>query len=204
MGFMTRYAGTEKVDVTDLGPDDGTEYWVEIRSSLSGDEWDRADALHVKTAANMRVGSKAGKAARDAAAKRRAAMANGGGPVEDDDLTALLSFDTPAYRRALLEAAVVSWNLTDQHGRLLPLKDKEGRAASIRVLPGEVRDRLFEQIEAGRPKRRSKEEDADFPDDLPVGGEAPELDASADPGDLDERGLVVAHWADAGESPVAV
>ena len=29
--------------------------------------------------------------------------------------------------RALLEAAVVAWNLTDQHGRPLPLKDKEGR-----------------------------------------------------------------------------
>jgi hypothetical protein len=197
MGFMTRYAGTEKVDMTDLGPDDGSKYWVEIRSSLSGDEWDHADALHVKTAANMKMGA-AGKAARQAAAKRRAAMANGNGQIEDDDdLTALLSFDTPAYRRALLEAAVVSWNLTDQHGRLLPLKDKEGRAASIRVLPGEVRDRLFELIEANRPKKRSKEEDADFRDDLPVGGEAGEIGPSADSGDLDAGDLVVAHWADA-------
>lgn len=205
MGFLSRYAGTEKVDVTDLGPDDGTEYWVEIRSSLSGDEWDRADALHVKTAANMKVGSKAGKAAREAAARRRAAMANGNGQPEDDgDLTALLSFDTPAYRRALLEAAVVSWNLTDQHGRLLPLKDKEGRAASIRVLPGEVRDRLFELIEANRPKKRSADEDADFPGDLPVGGAPREVESSADSGDLDAGDLVVAHWADAGERAPAV
>jgi hypothetical protein len=204
MGFMTRYAGTEKVDVTDLGPDDGTEYWVEIRSSLSGDEWDRADALHVKTAANMKIGGKAGRAAREAAAKRRAAMANGDGQSDDDDLTALLSFDTPAYRSALLLAAIVSWNLTDEFGRELPLKDKDGRAASIRKLPGEVRDRLFELIEAGRPKKRSKEDDADFPDDLPVGGEAGEIGASADPGDLDEGGLVVAHWADAGDRPISV
>jgi hypothetical protein len=195
MGFMSRYAGTERVDVTDLGPDDGTEYWVEIRSSLSGDEWDRADALHVKTAANMKMG--AGKAARQAAAKRRAAMANGAQPEDDDDLTALLSFDTVAYRRALLEAAIVSWNLTDQHGRPLPLKDKEGRAASIRVLPGEVRDRLFERIEEGRPKKRTKDEDADFPGDVPVGGEAREIGASADPGNLDASDLVVANWADA-------
>ena len=202
MGFMSRYAGTERVDVTDLGPDDGNDYWVEIRSTLSGDEWDRADALHVKTAANMKMG--AGKAARQAAAKRRAATANGAQPEDDDDLTALLSFDTVAYRRALLEAAIVSWNLTDQHGRPLPLKDKEGRAASIRVLPGEVRDRLFDLIEARRPKKRTRDEDADFRDEVPVGGAAREIGASADPGDLDASDLVVAHWADAGAGAGAV
>lgn len=196
MGFMSRYAGTEKVDVTDLGPEDGTEYWVEIRSTLSGDVWDRADALHVKASANLKVS--AAKAAREAAAKRRAALANGR-PVEDDDddLTTLLSFDTVAYKRAVLEAAIVSWNLTDQHGRPLPLKDPEGRAASIRVLPGEVRERLFERIEANRPKKRTAEQDADFRDEVPVGGEARELGASVDPGDLDAGDLVVAHWADA-------
>lgn len=196
MGFMSRYAGTEKVDVTDLGPEDGTEYWVEIRSALSGDEWDRADALHVKASANLKVS--AAKAAREAAAKRRAALANGR-PAEDEDgdLTTLLSFDTVAYKRAVLEAAIVSWNLTDQHGRPLPLKDPEGRAASIRVLPGEVRERLFERIEANRPKKRTAEQDADFRDEVPVGGEARELGASVDPGDLDAGDLVVAHWADA-------
>jgi hypothetical protein len=197
MGFLSRYAGTEKVDVTDLGPGDGTEYWVEIRSTLSGDEWDQADALHVKTAANMKMGGKAAKAARAAAAKRRAAMANGNGQVEDDDdLTALLSFDTRAYRQFLFERAIVGWNLTDQYGRPLPLKDPDGRAASIRALPGEVRDRLYELIEANRPKKRSADEDAEFPDDLPVGGEAREIGSSADPGDLDAGDLVVAHWAD--------
>jgi len=197
MGFMSRYAGTEKVDVTDLGPDDGTEYWVEIRSALSGDVWDRADALHVKASANLKVS--AAKTAREAAAKRRAALANGQ-PVEDDgeDLTTLLSFDTVAYKRAVLEAAIVTWNLTDQHGRPLPLKDPEGRAASIRVLPGEVRERLFERIEAGRPKKRTPAEDADFRDEVPFGGEAREVGASADPGDLDAGDLVVATWADAG------
>jgi len=197
MGFMSRYAGTERVDVTDLGPDDGTEYWVEIRSSLSGDVWDRADALHVKAAANLKVS--AAKAARQAAAERRAAMANGhaAGEVDDDDLTTMLSFDTVAYRRALLEAAIVDWNLTDQYGRPLPLKDAEGRAASIAALPGEVRDRLFEKIEEGRPKKRTKDEDADFRDALPVGGEARDLAASADSGDLDAGAHVVAAWADA-------
>ncbi len=196
MGFMSRYAGTEKVDVTDLGPDDGIEYWVEIRSSLSGDEWDRADALHVKASANLKVS--AAKAAREAAAKRRAALANGRA-VEDEgeDLTTLLSFDTVAYKRAVLEAAIVAWNLTDPFGRPLPLKDADGRAASIRGLPGEVRERLFERIEAGRPKKRTPAEDADFRDDVPVGGEARVLGASADPGDLDAGDLVVATWADA-------
>lgn len=196
MGFLSRYAGTERVDVTDLGPDDGTEYWVEIRSSLSGDEWDRADAAHVKAAANLTTS--AGKAARQAAAKRRAAQAAGRPAEEDgDDLTTMLSFDTVAYKRALLEAAIVAWNLTDQHGRQLPLKDKDGRAASIRVLPGEVRERLFEKIEAGRPAKRTAEQDAEFPDDVPLGGETREIGASADPGDLDAGDLVVAHWADA-------
>lgn len=203
MGFLSRYAGTEKVDVTDLGPDDGTEYWVEIRSTLSGDEWDRANALHVKAAANLTTNS--AKAARQAAAKRRAALAQGRSAEDgEDDLTTMLSFDTPAYRRALLEAAIVSWNLTDQHGRMLPLKDKEGRRASIAVLPGEVRDRLFERIEAGQPVKRSKEEDADFRDDLPVGGQAGEIESSADSGDLDAGDLVVAHWADSREGAPAV
>lgn len=197
MGFMSRYAGTEKVDVTDLGPGDGIEYWVEIRSSLSGDEWDRADALHVKASANLKVS--AAKAAREAAAKRRAALANGR-PVEDegDDLTTLLSFYTVAYKRAVLEAGIVAWNLTDQFGRPLPLKDADGRAASIAGLPGEVRERLFERIEAARPKKRTPAEDADFRDDVPVGGAAQVLGASADPGDLDAGDLVVAAWADAG------
>lgn len=199
MGFMSRYSGTEKVDVTDLGPDDGNEYWVEIRCALTGDEWDQADAVHVKTAANLKMGSAAAKAARRAAVRKRAAMA-GGQQDEDEDMTALLSFDTPGYRRALLEAAIVAWNLTDQYGRPLPLpvKDKAGRAASIRVLPGEVRDRLFDRVEAGRPKKRTDAEDAEFPDDLPVGGQAREIGVSADPGDLDAGDLVVAHWADAG------
>lgn len=196
MGFMSRYTGTERVDVTDLGPDDGTEYWVEIRLSLSGDEWDRADAVHVRTSANLKMNAGKAKAAREAAARRRAAMAAGQEVEDDEDLTALLSFDTPAYRQTLLERAIVDWNLTDQHGRPLPLKDKEGRAASIRVLPGEVRDRLFERIEEGRPKKRSKDEDADFRDEVPVGGEARVLDASVDSGDLDAHDLVEAHWAD--------
>lgn len=202
MGFMSRYAGTERVDVTDLGPDDGTDYWVEIRSTLSGDEWDRADALHVKAAANLTTS--AAKAARQAAAKRRAAMSNGQQVEDDNDLTTMLSFDNVAYKRALLEAAVVAWNLTDQHGRPLPLKDKEGRRASIGVLPGEVRDRLFERIEAARPAKRTQGEDADFRDGVPVGGEAREIGASADPGDLDAGDLVVAHWADAGAGAGAV
>jgi len=196
MGFMSRYTGTERVDVTDLGPDDGTEYWVEIRSSLSGDEWDRADAVHVKAAANMTTST--AKAARQAAAKRRAAQAQGREVEDDNDLTTMLSFDNVAYKATLLEYSIVSWNLTDQHGRPLPLKDREGRRASIAVLPGEVRERLFEKIEAGRPAKRTSAEDADFRDDLPVGGEAGELGASADSGDLDAGNLVVAHWADAG------
>lgn len=204
MGFLSRYAGTERIDVTDLGPDDGSEYWVEIRSSLSGDEWDRADAVHVTTSANLKMNAGKAKAARQAAARRRAAMANGQDVEDDEDLTALLSFDTPAYRQTLLEKAIVGWNLTDQYGRPLPLKDKEGRAASIRMLPGEVRDRLFERIEAGRPKKRTPEQDAEFPDDVPVGGAAREIGASADSGDLDAGDLVVAHWADDREGQVSV
>lgn len=195
MGFMSRYAGTDRVDVTDLGPEDGTEYWVEIRL-LSGDEWDRADAQQVKTAANMKLS--AGKAAGKSAAKRRAAMA-AGQDVENEDLTALLSFDTVAYRRFVLETGISAWNLTDQYGRPLPLpvKDPDARRASIAVLPPEVRDRLFERIEATRPKKRSADEDADFRDEVPVGGEARILDGSVDPGDLDAHDLVEARWADA-------
>lgn len=198
MGFMSRYAGTERVDVTDLGPDDGTEYWVEIRATLSGDVWDRADAEHVKASANLTTN--ATKAARQALARRRAAMANGGSVEDENDLTTLLSFDNVAYKRRLLEEAIVSWNLTDEFGRLIPLKDKDGRRAAIAGLPGEVRDRLFERIEEARPKKRSKDEDADFRDEVSVGGEAGDVGSSADPGDLDAGGLVVAHWADAGES----
>lgn len=204
MGFMSRYTGTERVDVTDLGPDDGTEYWVEIRSSLSGDEWDRADAVHVKTNANLKMNSGKAKAARQAAARRRAAMAGGEDVDGDEDLTALLSFDTPAYKATVLEKGIVDWNLTDQYGRPLPLKDPQGRAASIAVLPGEVRDRVFERIEEGRPKKRSKEEDADFRDEVPVGGQARDLGSSADPGVVDAGDLVVASWADAGGGAGAV
>lgn len=201
MGFMSRYAGTERVDVTDLGPGDGTEYWVEIRSSLSGDQWDRADAMHVKASANLKVS--AAKEARKAAAKRRAAMANGRPAEDDDDLTTLLSFDTVSYRQALLEAAIVDWNLTDQYGRLMPLKDVDGRRAAIASLPGEVRDRLFERIEAGRPAKRTKDEDADFRDEVSVGGEARELGSSADSRVVDAEDLVVG-WSDvgAGQGPV--
>lgn len=197
MGFMSRYAGTERVDVTDLGPDDDVEYWVEIRR-LSGDEWDRADAVHVRTSANLKMNSGKAKAARQAAARRRAAMANGQDVEDDEDLTALLSFDAPAYRRAVLGYGIVGWNLTDLAGRIMPLKDDAGRAAAIAGLPPEVRDRLFERIEALRPKKRGADEDADFRDALPVGGEEGHLGSSADSGDLDAGDLVVASWADAG------
>lgn len=198
MGFMSRYAGTERVDVTDLGPGDGIDYWVEVRQ-LSGDEWDRADAVHVKAAANLKVS--AAKTARKAAARRRAALANGQRPEDDgDDLTTMLSFDTAAYKRAVLGFGIDSWNLTDQYGRPLPLKDPDGRAASIAALPPEVRDRLFEQIEANRPAKRTTDEDAEFPGDVPLGGAPGQIGSSADPGDLDARDLVVAHWAEPGNS----
>lgn len=196
MGFMSRYSGTDRIDVTDLADPDGTEYWIEVRRSLTGDQWDRADAAHMQAGASVtQNASEAGRAARRQAARRRSGQAT----AEDDAaLNTLIKIDNASYRRAVLDFAVVDWNLTNEYGMKLPLEPAERREQSIALLPPEVRTRIVEHVEASKTAERDATEEAEFPGDVQDGGAGGQDGASADPGTVDAGGVVVAHWADAG------
>jgi hypothetical protein len=193
MAFLSRYAGTSKIDLTDLADDDGTEYWVTIKKTLTADESDRAEDARVSA---TNITPAAGRAARAAAARRRAGRP---APGDEDVVKTLLNFNSAAYKRALVEAGVVDWNLTDEHGQVLPLRPPEAKSRSIAALPAVVRNRIFEAIEdTTTASERTEDEDADFRDRLPDGGGLRADGSPADPGPVGAGGVLHQDWSDAG------
>lgn len=191
MPFLSRYAGTIKLDLSDLA-DDG-EYWVTIKKTLTADETDRAEDARLSA---TNVSKSAGRAARGAAARRRAGRST---PEDDETVKTLLNFNTGAYKQKLLEAAITDWNLTDEHGVILPLRPAQAKTRSIAKLPTVARDRIFEAVDETMAQEEPDDEDgdADFRDGVPSGGGESDDDGSADPGSVGEGGLEGSHWPDA-------
>lgn len=122
-------------DQIDLG--DG--YNITIKRFLPGDVLERAEAVRVRAVAN---------ATTDGA---------------DKTVKIETTQDVAGYTEALLVGAVVAWNLTDEHDRLLPLDPIESKVASIRLLPADVRSKLRDAIEANTNSTvRSTEEQKTF------------------------------------------
>ena len=191
MSFLSHFSGTITVDLSDL-VGDGTEYWVKIKKTLTADETDRAEDARLSA---TNVSKAAGRAARGAAARRRAGRAT---PEDEETVKTLLNFNTGAYKRALVSAAIVDWNLTDEKDRLLPLHPAQAKALSIAQLPTVARDRIFEAVEETMAaEERDEDEDADFRDRVPDGGEFEDDGASADSGHLGARDGAQPAWADA-------
>lgn len=200
MGFLTRHRRTTTLDVTRFADPDGTEYWVRLRP-LTGDEWEVADAAQTEMTTQMSQST--GKKAREEIRRRKARRAAGLPVTEEDEdegeMQTLVRVDLRAYRAAVLNFAIVDWNLNDEYDRPLPLdpEDRAAREASIRLLPKGARTLIVDWAEA-QEAEPSAEKEADFPGGLPVGGEDGALGASADPGAVAARDMVVAHWADGG------
>lgn len=122
-------------DIIDLG--DG--YTVTVLQHLPGDAQEAAEAAKVKAIANVESDGQ----------QRTVAVET--------------SQDVARYTTLLLHAAIVSWNLTDEYDRPLPLQPEEQRLASIKRLPAEVRTRLRDHIEANMAaEARSPEEQKHF------------------------------------------
>ena len=170
MGFLSGFVGTVKVDLTDLAPADGIEYWVELKKSLTAAESGRAEDARFSA---QSLSGAAGREARRLAARKRMGVRT---EEDDEQVKTLLNFTSTEYKQRLLEAAVVNWNLTDEKGRPLPINTPTSKAASIRSLPAVAHDRLVEAVETEiEDAERTREEDADFRDGVPVGDSVEDL-----------------------------
>ena len=134
MGFLSRYSGT---DIVDLG--DG--FNVTVLRHLPGDAQEAAEAAKVRAVANVRT--------------------EGGDKQRSVEVAT--STDMATYTTLLLAAAIVGWNLTDERDMPLPLQPEEQRLTSIRRLPAEVRTRLREHVEANmQAEQRTPEQQEQF------------------------------------------
>jgi hypothetical protein len=132
MGFLSRFTGTDIVDL-------GEGYSITLLRHLPGDAQEQAEAAKVKAVANVHT--------EDGDKQRTVEVAT--------------STDIALYTTLLLDAAVVSWNLTDERDQIMPLAPLDARLASIRRLPAGVRTRLREHIEknieAGKPSAEDQQ-----------------------------------------------
>jgi len=130
VGFLTKYSGTDVVDM-------GDGYQVTLKRYLSGDALDRAQAARVKAVTE----------------------AQQGGPSANRTVRVETITDTAAYTEVLLSEAIVTWNLTDHNDQLLPLEPLAKKLESIRMLPASARARLRDHIEANTEDSVRSEED---------------------------------------------
>ncbi|MGW7001433.1 hypothetical protein ACWGCW_01050 [Streptomyces sp. NPDC054933] len=134
MGFLSRYSGT---DIVDLG--DG--FNVTILRHLPGDAQEAAETAKVRAIANVKT---------EEGDKQRS-------------VEVATSTDMATYTTLLLAAAIVGWNLTDERDMPLPLTPDEAKLASMRRLPAEVRTRLREHIEQNiEASKRTPEQQEQF------------------------------------------
>lgn len=132
MGFLSRYSGTDIVDL-------GESYSVTILRHLPGDAQEAAEAAKVKAIANVESDG------------------------ENRTVAVETSQDMARYTTLLLDAAIATWNLTDEYDRPLPLAPHDDRVDSIKRLPAEVRARLRERIETNmRAEERTPDEQRQF------------------------------------------
>lgn len=85
--------------------------------------------------------------------------------------------DVTRYRQLLVIAAIKSWNLDDEDGRIWTVDLKH-----LQMLPGSVFDELWKEVDGGTPSR-TPEEERQFPaPDL--GGDSDGDSGSAEPFDV--------------------
>ena len=129
MGFLSRYTGVDQLDL-------GDGYHVTLLQHLPGEEQEAAEAAKVKAIATV---------SDDEGEQRSVEVAT--------------STDMARYTTLLLNAAIVSWNLTDERDVPLPLGTPDERLASIRRLHSGVRARLREHVEANIKRAKQSTED---------------------------------------------
>lgn len=146
-GFLSKYAGTTTVNF-----DDG--FWVTVRKSLPRGV--SADARSLLMRPVMRIDQ------------------NDDG--ESQKATTTADVDTSAFQDEIVYHSIVDWNLTDEGGQPLPLTPEAAKRASIKILPDEVFDAIYEACQ-GSPKRKPKgaadAEKARFPDAPVAGADGP-------------------------------
>jgi hypothetical protein len=97
--YKGRFAETEKLNlVTD--PD----FWVEVRTRLNSGDKELADNEMFNVVAEARKGS---------------------GPMDAQQMVATMRPNMADYRRLIVQASLVDWNLTDVDGTKLPVDWRE-------------------------------------------------------------------------------
>lgn len=148
-GFLSLFEGTVIVDATtgrEVSSAARPEWWVELTKTLSQGDYEKAQRFIV---GDSTVQAKQG---------------------EEADATYLQRTDILGYQRALVEAALVDWNLTDEHGDRLPCANLEDRKRSLAKLPPGVFMGLYGVVsEYNQP--RTPGEAATFPAGSGASGE---------------------------------
>lgn len=139
MGFLSAWDGATRIDVSDLAGDPPGTWWVDLKRCLTHEE---AEAV-------MRA--LAGKAID---------VDNTAG--ENAKIRSKLSMDTVIdHQEDLVLMSILSWNLTDRDGTLLPFHPTEELKESLSHIPSPVYDRIAEAVMAANSETR--EEAKTFP-----------------------------------------
>jgi hypothetical protein len=148
MGFLSAWDSNEHVDVSELAGDLPGTWWVEVKKCLNHAEAD--EITRRLMAETIKMGKPDDK---------------GGVAIETT-----LSMDAVTdQQEAILVRSIVSWNLTDKDGNVLPFeKDDsldnpyENLERSLKILPASVYDAINKVVVANNTVK--KEESATFPD----------------------------------------
>lgn len=127
-GFLSLYSGTERVDL-------GDGWWVDLKRSLTHDEWTRVQA---------KLG-----------AGRGTANLSTGEQVSNVDYT--------AYLTEMVTLSIADWNLTDETERVMRLAPEAELRRNVARLPAEVTTTLFNKCNTLNGPR-DKPEAARFPE----------------------------------------
>jgi len=113
MAFLDHFIETEQISI-------GNGYWIEIKTTLTHDEKERADRHMQKI---------------DATVDERGKMHG------------VVSPDYASYRRALVAASIVAWNLDEADGTKWALSPDSARHRNIGRLPEHVFEAVYRRVD---------------------------------------------------------
>ena len=134
-GFLSLYNKSERVEIVGV-PDtkDGT-FWVDVKVSITKSDYDAAQRRLMSNKLNM----------------------TGGQSSVDGDL------DIPGFEEEMLVKSIVSWNLTDDSGNILPTAPEALLRRAVLSLPAAVTAQIYERVN-DLNGRRSEAEAQSFRD----------------------------------------
>jgi hypothetical protein len=115
MGFLNIYAATEKIYV---GTDADTQWWVEIRISLTKADYDGAQESLGMSAFRFAAGQS----------------------------SAATTMNLTAYQTEVVARSIVNWNLTDENDVMLPIGSLAEKRTSLARLPQSVFNAIYERV----------------------------------------------------------